>query len=215
MSKTCCICKEKKDESEFHKHHNRRDGLASQCKLCAAAYYANNKSKLLSKQSEYYANNKDKIKEYYVVNKERIGKQNSEYYQANKVKMAAYQSKYQTAYSARRRKTDPVFKFKANTRSLIWHSLTRGGYKKKSKTATLLGCSYDQFMEWLGPKPCENPELDHICPVSQAKNEDEANRLQSYINFQWLTPEENLRKRDSKTPEGEALCLILLGREWE
>jgi hypothetical protein len=66
----------------------------------------------------------------------------------------------------------------------------------------------------LGNPPCEHPHLDHICPVAQAKTEEEVIKLQNYINFQWLTPEENTSKGDKPTEEGIFLCRFLLGREW-
>jgi hypothetical protein len=93
-------------------------------------------------------------------------------------------------------------------------SLKAKGFKKSSKTATILGCSYEQFMAHLGPKPCENPALDHMCPISQAKTEEEAVKLNHYSNFQWLTPEDNLKKSDNKTVKGVILCNSLLGRDW-
>ncbi len=33
--KTCCTCKEEKEETEFHRNNTRKDGLTSRCKQCA------------------------------------------------------------------------------------------------------------------------------------------------------------------------------------
>lgn len=91
---------------------------------------------------------------------------------------------------------------------LIYHR-----YKKTSDTATLIGCSFDELLTHLGRR-CGEDQLDHICPLSQARNQTEMDALQHYTNLQWLSPRENMRKSDKRTPEGEELCRQLLGREW-
>jgi hypothetical protein len=56
--------------------------------------------------------------------------------------------------------------------------------------------------------------LDHICPCSQAKTEEEFLCLQHIDNLRWLPDADNRSKSNSRTPEGEALCIKLLGRPW-
>jgi hypothetical protein len=123
-------------------------------------------------------------------------------------------NKRQARYIKERKLKDPNYALSRASRNLLYKAILRKGFKKKSHTADLLGCTFEAFMSHLGPKPCDNPELDHICPVAQAKTEEEVNKLQSYINFQWLTKEENLKKSDSQTDEGLFLCRFLLGRDW-
>jgi hypothetical protein len=91
---------------------------------------------------------------------------------------------------------------------LIYHR-----YRKTSDTADLIGCSFDELMVHLGLRRGED-HLDHICPLSQARNQTEINALQHYTNLQWLSPRENMKKSNKRTPEGEELCRQLLGREW-
>jgi hypothetical protein len=228
--KYCSKCKIEKDEREFHKNKSQRDGLDNWCKVCSAEkkakYYQSNIEEIKKKCLEYRAKNKDKMNiyqvkyyqatkvdkhKYYIVNKEKILNRQANATQEVKDK----KRQYNVNYHIERRKTDSLYNLQHRTGSLIRGSMKAKGYTKKSKTAKLIGCPFEQFMDWLGPKPCENPQLDHMCPMAQAKTEDEANKLQHYMNFQWLTPEENLKKSDNKTYAGEFLCQILLGREWE
>ena len=134
---------------------------------------------------------------------------------------AAYNKQYrqehreQRAACKRNRKaTDPLFKLKCNISSRIYNSLKARGYSKTSKTASLLGCSFETLMEHLGPKPTEDCHLDHICPCNQAQTEEELLKLQHYTNLRWLPAEENKIKSDKWTPEGEEMCRKLLGRDW-
>lgn len=79
---------------------------------------------------------------------------------------------------------------------------------------TLLGVSsVDELLACIGPKP-EGAHLDHICPISQAKSEEEVFLLWKKENLRWLDAKENLSKNRFKTPEAETKCRELLGREW-
>lgn len=108
----------------------------------------------------------------------------------------------------------PLEEARHRVRKLISESLRRKKYKKRSRTAILLCCSFEILLDHLGPKPEADSHMDHICPCSQARNEEELMKLQHYTNFQWLSPKENLTKGDRKTPGGEKLCRKLLNREW-
>ena len=54
---------------------------------------------------------------------------------------------------------------------------------------------------------------DHICPCAQAETEEELIKLQHYLNIRPY--KDNLVKSDNKTPEGDDMCRLLLGREWK
>ena len=47
--KTCTICKQGKDLSEYNKHSGRKDGLQAQCRECSHKHFKN-----------YYENNREK-----------------------------------------------------------------------------------------------------------------------------------------------------------
>jgi len=59
--KICTYCDETKQESEFGKKSNSRDGLKFRCKKCESI-----------QSSIYYQNNKNKVKEYQETNKIRL-----------------------------------------------------------------------------------------------------------------------------------------------
>ena len=94
-------------------------------------------------------------------------------------------------------------------------SFNYNNYTKSSRTHELLGASYEEAVNHLGPKPEGRYDLDHICPCAQAKTEEGLIKLQYYTNLQWMEHIENIRKSYYWTPEGEELCKTLLGREWD
>lgn len=116
-----------------------------------------------------------------------------------------------------------LFKATNAIRALLCASIKFKGFKKIAKTTTLLGCSIDCFKlhlesKFRGNMTWENHgsvwSFDHICPCSQALNEEELLKLQHYTNLQPLLKIENIQKSDSVTIESERLCKILLRRDW-
>lgn len=111
-------------------------------------------------------------------------------------------------YMRNKRKNNNLFRCSSGIRSLIIGCMRNGGFQKKTKTAQILGCSFEEFkihiesqfkegMSW------ENRHLwhiDHIMPVSMAKTYDEVVRLNHYKNLRPLWAHENLTKSD-KTPD--------------
>jgi len=182
--KVCSKCNIEKNESEFSKNRTKQGGLQNHCKACCTLYKRINVSRFTKHKAAWRAANKDKSR------------------------------KYENMYRQSYRQINPLFKLACITRSLLCNSFKSKGYKKNSKTAQLIGCGFEEFMAYLGPKPYEDAVIDHICPCSQAKNEDELSRLQHYSNLQWLTASENMSKSDNKTSEGEFMCMLLLHRYW-
>lgn len=76
------------------------------------------------------------------------------------------------------------------------------GYSKTSKTYKILGCSYEEFKQYLESQftngmTWENAgewHLDHIYPVSLATDEEHLIKLNHYTNFQPMWAEDNLKK---------------------
>lgn len=96
----------------------------------------------------------------------------------------------------------------------IYDSFKNNGYKKSSKTESILGCSFDDFKLYLESKfepwmTWENRglyngelkygwDIDHIIPISSAESEDDVIRLNHYTNLQPLCSYTNRYiKRDS------------------
>ena len=136
-----------------------------------------------------------------------------------RIKNRNYTLEYQKSYSKANRDkinanhkkrlcNEPLYKIRVESSIAINKAISRAGFKKKSKTAEILGCSFEQFkshiecqfqegMSW------ENRHLwhiDHIMPVSMAKTYDEVVRLNHYKNLRPLWAHENLAKSD-KTPD--------------
>jgi hypothetical protein len=87
-------------------------------------------------------------------------------------------------------------------RSLIGESIKRGGFKKSSKTAEILGCSFEEFKIHIENQFTEgmtwdnqgNWHFDHIYPVSKARDEAHLIALNHYTNFQPLWAKDNISK---------------------
>lgn len=86
--------------------------------------------------------------------------------------------------------------------------------KKDKVQRHFLVALMNNFFIYLGAPPTEDAQLDHICPLAQAQDEEELYKLCHYSNIKWLGSKANSSKGDSWTPEGAAMCLRLLGREW-
>ena len=132
---------------------------------------------------KYNENNSERLKEYFKT-----------YSENNKVNRNIRQRE--------RKLTEPLFKLRCNIGNLILISIKRQGYSKKSKTYEYLGCSFEEFKEYLEKKftkdmTWENAgkwHLDHIYPVSLAKTEEELIKLNHYTNFQPLWAIDNIIK---------------------
>lgn len=122
-------------------------------------------------------------KEYYLKNKEKILKQ----------------------HSVRRRERkleDPLYKLKLSIHRRIYKTIYDKNLSKNKTTQAILGCTYDEFYKYLESKFIDNMSwinygkwhLDHIKPISLAKDEDELYSLNHYTNFQPLWGSDNLKK---------------------
>ncbi len=200
--KTCTRCKAEKEFTEFNKDKTRHDGLFPQCIECKKNNYKENYLKTrddkIKKAREWVLNNKEKRKEYRKVynikNKELNNKSCREWYSVNKQKVNEYYKK--------RKENDPLFKLRCNIATLIRFYIKKQGYSKKSKTLKILGCTIEEFKVHLENKFVDGMtwdnhgewHLDHIYPVSLAKDEEELIKLNHYTNFQPLWALDNIRK---------------------
>ena len=80
-------------------------------------------------------------------------------------------------------------------RSSISKSLR--GYSKNSKTSHILGCEYNEFLNYLNNNPYNfkygdgGYDIDHIIPISSSDTEEEVFKLNHYTNFQLLPSDYN------------------------
>jgi hypothetical protein len=123
-----------------------------------------------------------------------------EYYDKNRDRL----SKYKNEYLKRKRREDNMYRVKHVMRNLVLNSFKNKGYKKNSKTEDVLGCTYDFFIEYIESKfedgmTWDNRgvygwHIDHIYPISLAKDEKHLVELNHYTNLQPLWAKDNLQK---------------------
>jgi len=173
--KKCIKCNEEKELTEFRfrKDNNK---YRNDCLVC---------------QSEISKKWRLNNKEYITLSKKKDRLFKKEHYRV-----------YMRNYRKERRKTDSLFKLRDNISSLILISIKNNGYKKNTKTESLLGCSFEEFKIHLQKQFTEGMSwenqgqwhMDHIYPVSLAKNEEHLIKLNHYTNFQPLWAIDNIKK---------------------
>lgn len=196
--KKCTKCKIDKPESEYYKNAQLKSGLRSECKNCSKdhakqPYVRKHRTELMAKwrkenpdrakaiNQKAKANRKDKIREY-----ERTDGRKA--YRKNRNKKL--------------RQTDPMFKMKANLVSRTSIAFKTIGKGKPVRTTGLLGTSYEivknhienQFRDEMTWQNYGEWHIDHIIPLSSAKDLDELVALCHYSNLQPLWAKENRLK---------------------
>lgn len=104
-------------------------------------------------------------------------------------------------------RSDPIRGLAHTARVLTAGALKRHGYGKDTKTAVLLGCSFEFFRahlerQFLPGMTWENRSLwhiDHIVPVASAKTEDEVKSLCHFTNLRPIWARDNQSKKDKLT----------------
>lgn len=192
--RTCYKCKIEKEDSEFYKKCDTKDGIGTLCKSCSkikSSEYRRTHPELKLYNREYYSKNKKTVQDQQKV----------------------YQNKNRQAINEKRRprlnlqyKTNEIYHVKELCRRLIRLSFDRGGYKKATKTASILGCTFEMLNSHListaiknyGKYDPENSiyEIDHIIPLASAKSIEDIVKLNHYTNLQYLTRKDNQEKSD-------------------
>jgi hypothetical protein len=220
--KKCTKCNVEKELTCFVKDKQKKDGLRSSCKTCNdnSQYYIKNKDKIILKTKSFLNENPDYLKKYKEENKDRLKEYDKEYYIKNKDKYKKYYEdnkeyfkeyllkfkidnpNYYKEYISNRKKIDSIFRFKVNTRGLVSTSFNRKGYKKNSKTEQILGCTIQEFIDYMSSKFTEGMtidnhgkwHIDHIIPISSVNNIEDIIKLNHYTNLQPLWSEDNWKK---------------------
>lgn len=219
--KKCTICESEKPYSEFHRQRGRRDGYGDWCKPCKSErkrqQYQANPHKARAYMAAYRAANPEKVAE---AKKAARLKKLDEYkakearnYRKNRDKILAYSKEYRrknwpmvlaknTRYKRERLRADPLYRMQYSMRCRIFQAFRAQGYAKGGKTSKLLGCDWDELMQHMAAQFQHGMTLDnygewhvdHIIPVSSAKDADELTRLCHYSNLQPLWAADNLSK---------------------
>jgi|688.fasta_scaffold434599_1 hypothetical protein len=201
--KICSKCKETKFVLDFYKDKTRKDGYRSRCKICcnieSSDYQKLNPHITIKKSKKFRENNPNKIKEIHKkwrdsnVPSERERSNNWKKNNKNKV----------NNYKKERRKTDSLYKIKENLRNRIRSFLKLNGIQKLNRTFDIVGCSPEFLKEYLEKKFTDGMSwdlignhihIDHIIPLSSAKNSEEVYKLCHYTNLQPLWSKDNLSK---------------------
>ena len=165
-------------------------------------------------QKEWYQNHKELTKQrantWKQNNPDKIHKVKSEWQKRNPEKCREKKQRWRQ----RHKELCSLSYLAERLRKTLHAVLKQYDTSKPEHTLELIGCSVREFYEYIGERPTEDAQLDHICPNAQATTKEELIKLQHYTNFQWLDPISNLQKRDYKTPKGEEMCRKLLNREW-
>ena len=166
-----------------------------------AEWKANNKEKVVEYNKQYAIDNKDAIKArrtvYRIEKKAEIFEKTQAWKDKNKERIKSYNKEY----TAKRYKTDPIFKLKINQRSR-----TRAVLKsnKKCLTHELLGCSFEElkayieslFVDGMNWENMGMWHIDHIIPLAAFDLSVEINQKLAfnYKNLQPLWAKDNLKK---------------------
>lgn len=188
--KTCSKCKLEKELSDF-----KRYATCIDCHKILTKKYNESRKDLLRK---YYLENKEEIKE----TSKKNYKKNREYNIERNLKYQSENKEKRNEHLSKRKKTDSLFKLSVNIRNLIYITIKNNGYLKKSKVVEILGCSFDEFKEYIESQfqdgmSWENHgewHLDHKIPISWADTEEKVYELNHYLNFQPLWAFDNLSK---------------------
>lgn len=212
MNKVCSKCSNSKSTESFRTSKQTQDGLFIWCKDCEKEYkrlhYQKNKVEIDKKNNLWKENHREEYdqyhRKYFQEHKDELKEKQKDYLQRTKNE----RNEQKQNYDNEKRRTDPVHKLKQNIRSLIRMSIKKTGYSKKSKTFQILGCTFEEFNDYL----FENAKIrypnfttedylvkrkyhiDHIIPLSIAKTEDEVLKLNHYTNLQLLLAEDNNAK---------------------
>lgn len=206
-TKVCSKCGVEKPLNEYYKRVNKypakrkrtSDGHAGFCKSCyvnkAKKWSADNPEKRKEIAKNWENNNKEKVKE--LRKKTRLKPE-------SKQKNAEWRKKNVTKYLKNKRHSDSMFALRIKMRSIIRKAFDRNGYTKRSKSQSIIGCTFEELkihiesqfqpnMTWHNRSAWH---LDHRIPLATAKTEEDVIRLNHYTNLQPLWAADNLRKSD-------------------
>lgn len=218
-TKVCGKCKIDKDVCFFGKNKQTKSGYRSTCNDCrreeSKKYREKNPEKRKETIQKYNDNNKDiinkKNKKRYLLNPEKNKLIKLKSYhknkEKNKEKLKLYRIKNRdkrTEYQKNKINNDELYRLSSAMRSRLRNFLKIKNWSKDNKTFDLVGCPTKYLREHLEKQFKDGMcwdnygfngwHIDHIIPLSSAKNIEEINKLCHYSNLQPLWAQENLSK---------------------
>lgn len=194
--KRCTKCDQEKSFDSFQKDKYKKDGLYPRCKDCVTSRPKQKWVGYSNLSEERKSKKKVNDAKYRLIHAEKEKERHQIYYQSNK-------RKYYDAVK-KRKESNPLLKMSYNIRSRIYNAMLRIRVGKKSRTNELIGCSFEECKTHIENKFLDGMSwdnyglytwhIDHIIPLSSAKNEEELLRLFHYTNLQPLWAKDNLIK---------------------
>lgn len=200
--KKCTKCRVEKSILDFNYSKDGKFQVSSECKDCLNKYQKiyrkNNKYNISQQRKIYRIINKEKIseqrKQNRIKNKTKIVESRKKWYQKNKSKS----NEYHKQYIKQKRQNDILFRIKCSLRA----RLSKFVNQKHKTTLDYLGLSLEEYKQYLSKMFDNNMNwknygewhIDHIKPLSSAKNKEELIKLFHYTNTQPLWAKENLKK---------------------
>jgi len=197
-SKECIEENEKIYQQKYRKSEKRKKALRK--------YTQSEKGKASSKRYNQSDKRKETRNKYYRTEKGRkaVIKRSRRYERSEKGKAN------KRRYIKQRRDSDPSYKLKMNLRRRLHHFLSVSKINKTNSTLKMVGCTpkylkkhlekqfyphpvNNKIMAWKNYKP-KGWHVDHIKPLSLAKNSKDVESLMHYTNLQPMWAEENLTK---------------------
>lgn len=195
--------REKNREKVNQAARNYRKNNPEKYKETIKKYLEKNPNMTSTERSRKYRESeewKEKFRESgrksYLKNIEKHKEEYKKYYHQNKKVL----NKKKVDWVKKRRKKDGFFRMKENIRGRIRDFLN--GRDKSKKTNEIVGLDNTKFKNYIESKFTDGMtwenygkwHLDHIIPISEAKNIEELYSLNHYTNFQPLWAEDNLKK---------------------
>lgn len=202
-SRICSKCELEKSIDNFNKGR-------TECKECSKKYKESVKEQTKLQKQQYYLDNKEHIlnrcKEYEKRNVEKVKIRKKKYRDSHKNEYRKYMETYKVNNREKRRnydnnklKIDINYKVKRNLRGRIWSALK--GLCKSKSTIELLGCSLEEFKQYLQLKfqlgmtwdnyGSNGWHIDHIkpCDSFNLTNLEQQKQCFHYSNLQplWAT----------------------------
>ena len=133
------------------------------------------------------------------------------HYEENKEQILLNNKKWKEKnpnYEKERYATNYLYKLSCVLRSSTYRGFKKKGYKKNTKTAKILGASFEVVSKHIERKFTKGMNwnnqgewhIDHIIPLASASTEEELFKLCHYRNLQPLWAKDNLEKQ-AKIPK--------------
>jgi hypothetical protein len=202
--KRCTKCQISKNLLEFDLCSKTKCGRRSVCKICRKKERFENKDSIKKHKKEYYEKNKsivlEKAKIYKEKNKSTVLEKAKQYREKNKLKVKI--SKRNS--TNKKLKSDGFFRMKIKMRKYVKRYFNQTDKSKKTKD--IVGCEpiflreyfekkFESWMNWDNYGYGEGKwVVDHIIPLSSAKDKFELYKLCHYSNLQPLSWRDNMVK---------------------